>query len=51
MLVFIKDLLPEFSEIIYFEHDRPCPECGVDMPNNDSRKVKPNKLEDIRKVQ
>ena len=49
---FFKDLLPEFSEIVYFEHDRPvCPECGADMADNGSRKVKPNKIEGIRKKQ
>lgn len=47
---FFKDILPEFSEIVYFEHDRPiCPRCGSEMADNGSREVKPNKLEGIRK--
>ena len=47
---FFKDILPEFSEIVYFEHDRPiCPNCGSDMVDNGSREVKPNKIEGIRK--
>lgn len=51
-LDFFKDILPEFNEIIYFEHENPqCPRCGSDMDNNGSRKVKPNKLECIRKKQ
>ena len=50
ILCFFKDLLPEFSEIIYFEHEMPvCPECGANMVDNGSRKVKPNKIEGIRK--
>ena len=49
---FFKDILPEFSEIVYFEHDRPiCPNCGSDMVDNGSREVKPNKIEGIRKKQ
>lgn len=49
---FFKDILPEFNEIVYFEHDRPqCPRCGSDMDDNGSREVKPNKLEGIRKKQ
>lgn len=49
---FFKDILPEFSEIVYFEHDRPvCPRCGSDMVDNGSREVKPNKLDGIRKKQ
>ena len=49
---FFKDILPEFNEIVYFEHDTPkCPRCGSDMSDNGSRKVKPNKQEGIRKKQ
>lgn len=49
---FFKDILPEFNEIVFFEHDRPeCPKCGTTMNDNGSRKVKPNKLEGIRKKQ
>ena len=47
---FFKDILPEFSEVVYFEHDDPvCPKCGCIMGSNGSRKSKPNKLEGIRK--
>ena len=49
---FFKDILPEFSEIVYFEHDRPkCPKCGCEMNENGSKRAKPNKLEGIRKEQ
>ena len=49
---FFQDILPEFSEIVYFEHDRPvCPECGCEMDDNGSREAKPNKWEGIRKKQ
>lgn len=51
-LDFFKDILPEFNEIVYFEHENPtCPRCGSNMADNGSRKVKPNKLEGIRKKQ
>ena len=41
---FFKDILPEFSEIVYFEHYKPiCPHCGSEMDDNGSREVKPNK--------
>ena len=51
-IIFFKEILPEFSEIVYFEHDRPiCLNCGSEMADNGSRKVKPNKLEGIRKKQ
>lgn len=47
---FFKEHLPEFTEIVYFEHDRPlCSGCGCEMKDNGSREVKPNKLEGIRK--
>lgn len=47
---FFQETLPEFSEIVYFEHNKPiCPNCGADMGDNGSRKVKPNKMEGIRK--
>ena len=50
MLVFLKICFLNFSEIIYFEQDRPvCSECGAEMADNGSRKVKPNKIEGIRK--
>lgn len=49
---FFNEILPEFSEIIYFEHDMPtCPHCGCEMDSNGSREAKPNKLEGIRKKQ
>lgn len=49
---FFKDILPEFSEIIYFEYNKPeCPNCGCEMSSNGSRESKPNKLEGIRKKQ
>ena len=49
---FFKDILPEFSEIIYFEHDRPeCSNCGFEMNDNGSRESKPNKQKGIRKKQ
>ena len=49
---FFQEILPEFSEIVYFEQKQPvCPNCGADMENNGSREVKPNKLEGIRKKQ
>lgn len=49
---FFQETLPEFSEIVYFEHNKPiCPNCGADMGDNGSRKVKPNKMEGIRKKQ
>ena len=49
---FFKDILPEFSEIIYFEYNKPeCPNCGCEMSPNGSRESKPNKLEGIRKKQ
>ena len=41
---FFKDILPEFSEIIYFEYNKPeCPNCGCEMSPNGSRESKPNK--------
>ena len=49
---FFKEILPEFSEIVYFEHDIPiCPNCDCEMDSNGSRRAKPNKLEGIRKKQ
>ena len=39
-----------YSEIVYFEYDRPvCPKCGNSMNSNGSRQAKPNKWEGIRK--
>lgn len=47
---FFKDILPEFSEIIYFEHDQPeCSNCSFEMNDNGSRESKPNKQKGIRK--
>lgn len=41
-----------YSEIIYYEYDRPlCPNCNSSMNNNGSRPAKPNKWENIRKKQ
>ena len=49
---FFKEIMPKFSEIVYFEHDRPiCPVCGREMDDNGSREVKANKLRGIRKEQ
>ena len=49
---FFKDILPEFSEIVYFEHETPiCSHCGCEMAPNGSREAKPNKLEGMRKKQ
>ena len=51
-LDFFKDIISEFDEIVYFEHDQPvCPKCGSDMSDNGSREVKPIKLDGIRKKQ
>ena len=42
----------KYSEIIYFEYERPiCPNCGVSMNSNGSRPVKPNMKKNIRKKQ
>ena len=39
-----------YSEIVYYEYDRPvCPKCGSSMNSNGSRQAKPNKLGGIRK--
>ena len=41
-----------YSEIVYYEYDRPiCLKCGSSMNSNGSRKAKPNKWEGIRKKQ
>lgn len=49
---FFNDILPEFTEIVYFEHDTPiCSVCHCEMSENGSREAKPNKLEGIRKKQ
>ena len=41
-----------YSEIVYYEYDRPiCLKCGSLMNSNGSRKAKPNKWEGIRKKQ
>lgn len=51
-LNFFKEIMPEFNEIVIFEHDTPsCPKCGADMAPNGSRKAKPNMLEGVRKEQ
>jgi len=37
-----------YSEIVYYEYDRPvCPKCGSSMNSNGSRQAKPNKWEGI----
>ena len=49
---FFKEILPEYGEIVYFEHDTSvCPECGTQMYLNGSRKAKPNMIAGIRKKQ
>ena len=41
-----------YSEIVYYEYDRPiCPKCGSSMNSNGSRQAKPNKWGGIRKKQ
>ena len=41
-----------YSEIVYYEYDRPlCPKCGSSMNSNGSRVAKPNKWDGIRKKQ
>ena len=41
-----------YSEIVYYEHERPvCPKCGSSMNSNGSRVAKPNKWDGIRKRQ
>ena len=48
----IKQIFPDFKEIVYFEHNRPvCPNCGCEMNDNGSREHKPNKIKGIRKEQ
>ena len=48
----IKQIFPDFKEIVYFEHNRPvCPNCGCEMSDNGSREHKPNKIKGIRKEQ
>ena len=48
----IKQIFPDFKEIVYFKHNRPvCPNCGCEMNDNGSRKHKPNKIKGIRKEQ
>ena len=49
---FFKDLIPDHKEIVYFEHTRPvCPNCGVKMNSNGSKKSKPNMHDNICKKQ
>ena len=48
-LPFFKEMVAEYDEIVYFEHDKPvCPHCNVEMNSNGSRESKPNMLEGIR---
>lgn len=42
----------KYSEIIYFEYERPiCSNCGVSMNSNGSRPAKPNMKKNIRNNQ
>ena len=51
-ICFFKDLLPEFTEIVYFEDEKPvCPHCGCEMNSNGSKEAHPNKLDGILKKQ
>lgn len=51
-LNFFKEIMPEYSEVVVFEHNTPiCPECETEMNSNGSRKAKPNMLKGVRKKQ
>ena len=51
-LPLLKEMIPEYNEIVYFEQKKPvCPNCKIEMDFNGSRDVKPNMLEGVRKKQ